>query len=45
MAAIRGKMHRTSMGFGRMNGLVMGDAEARESDQSVIFYLVNDAWL
>ena len=41
MAAIRaGKCIDTSMGFGPMNGLVMG-TRAGDIDQSVIFHLVN----
>jgi acetate kinase len=42
MAAIRGgKCIDTSMGFGPMNGLVMG-TRAGDIDQSVIFHLVNE---
>jgi acetate kinase len=41
MAAVRdGKSVDTSMGFGPMNGLIMG-TRAGDIDQSVIFYLVN----
>ena len=41
MAAIKdGKCVDTSMGFGPMNGLVMG-TRSGDIDQSVIFYLVN----
>lgn len=41
MAAIRGgKCIDTSMGFGPMNGLIMG-TRAGDIDQSVIFHLVN----
>ncbi len=42
MTAVQnGKSIDTSMGFGPMNGLVMG-TRAGDIDQSVIFYLVND---
>jgi acetate kinase len=42
MTAIQnGKSIDTSMGFGPMNGLIMG-TRAGDIDQSVIFYLVND---
>lgn len=42
MTAVQnGKSIDTSMGFGPMNGLIMG-TRAGDIDQSVIFYLVND---
>ena len=41
MTAVRdGKSVDTSMGFGPMNGLIMG-TRAGDMDQSVIFYLIN----
>ena len=40
-AVLNGKSVDTSMGFGPMNGLIMG-TRAGDIDQSVIFYLVND---